>query len=692
MSEFSSNPQHLPINAALLDEAVHSDDRTFVDRLGRTRRTIKGIELSVSDALTARDEAVLARDAAIATAGPLYATIEEGRAAVADGEVFRVIGSGEDSTIVYRRISTSASELLTRTPTTAAVMSAKEAAAESAHPTAEFHTDQVSEKFAAVAFADENGKALLAFEFDGRTHIPQLATFFEFHNDDGIGIETAVVDSTGKVLIGYTANGEAIIQGLKDTSKNLRAYAAGGYVFTFGDKETKTAFVGNLPVVSTFSENPDYAVVVVDKPSINAASVTATGPAMPFLVPYRKNVLHVIIGLGQSLMVGAQSSSTMISTSPEHPELVLMFDCGATSDVRMGLVTIDGGTAPVLNPNNLVGFRPLIAKTGQGGGSRGQTPLESLANGLTADAKKISIDYKSLSFTAALGGTGYSDLSKGTQIYTNMLEALSKAKALAEAQGWEVIVDGCIVKHGESDINNGNYYNNILTWQSDVDADVRAITGQEAPVHFFFSQPSSSTSTSQLSPQAMLDAHNNSPYHHVVGSDYPFGDEYHADLVHFTGPGYFHIGEMYKKAWKDVLWSGRAKSKITQITSAIRIGNVVTLTYEVPVPPLVFDTALITERDVKGFTYSDSSGNVPILNAEIINSGSSGTATIEVTLERIPNGINEAVHYARTPRTGSDKQRGNVRDSDTTVSDYDGKPLYNWGVHQTIKVQLQTGE
>lgn len=79
MSAFSSSPQYLPINAALLDEAVHSDERTFVDRLGRTRRTIKGIELSVSDALTARDEAVLARDAAIAAAGPLYATIEEGR-------------------------------------------------------------------------------------------------------------------------------------------------------------------------------------------------------------------------------------------------------------------------------------------------------------------------------------------------------------------------------------------------------------------------------------------------------------------------------------------------------------------------------------------------------------------------------------------------------------------------------------
>lgn len=123
MSAFSSNPQHLPINAALLDEAVHSDDRTFVDRLGRTRRTIKGIELSVSDALTARDEAVLARDAAIAAAGPLYATIEEGRAAVADGETFAVQGeiAGAIAARFYRRVSDLQSVLIAEIPSSAAI-------------------------------------------------------------------------------------------------------------------------------------------------------------------------------------------------------------------------------------------------------------------------------------------------------------------------------------------------------------------------------------------------------------------------------------------------------------------------------------------------------------------------------------------------------------------------------------------
>lgn len=131
MSAFSSSPQHLPINAALLDEAVHSDERTFVDRLGRTRRTIKGIELSVSDALTARDEAVLARDAAVAAAGPLYATIEEGRAAVADGETFAVVGVGDVAATIYRRVSASVSASQTQIPSTTAVLSAQKEALKS---------------------------------------------------------------------------------------------------------------------------------------------------------------------------------------------------------------------------------------------------------------------------------------------------------------------------------------------------------------------------------------------------------------------------------------------------------------------------------------------------------------------------------------------------------------------------------
>src|SRR5699024_6112542 len=132
---------------------------------------------------------------------------------------------------------------------------------------------------------------------------------------------------------------------------------------------------------------------------------------------------------------------------------------------------------------------PLVAKVGQGSGARGETPMEGFANALEREARRLGIRYRILNFTAAQGGTVYNDLKKGTQIYANMIAAVTKAVELAAAEGWQVIVDGCIVRHGEGNANTFAYYDNLIEWQQDVDSDIRGITGQQAPVHFILAQP-----------------------------------------------------------------------------------------------------------------------------------------------------------------------------------------------------------
>lgn len=402
--------------------------------------------------------------------------------------------------------------------------------------------------------------------------------------------------------------------------------------------------------------------------------------------------LHVFIGLGQSLMVGGVAKNTLVSTPPVWPDRALMFDSGASSDVRMGLVT-GSSTFPVLNPDTLVGFVPLAAKVGQGGYDRGETPMEAFANTLTAQAAARGEVYHSLSFMAAHAGTNYSQMKKGTQVYANLLAGLNKAVELGQAEGWNVVVAACLLKHGESDIANSNYLNDILEWRNDVDADVKAITGQSEDVHFIIGQPSSHTTFPQSS-LAMLKAHQTNPYHHLAGPDYPFGAEY-ADNVHMTGPGYFMIGEQMARAYQDAVASGGGKSRITQITQAQRDGTRVSLSYEVPVPPLVFDTAIVPERDTKGFRFFDSSGEITVLHAAIKDDGTlSGVGEIELELDQLPNGENEVVDYAMStqsnPRTEANRPRGNVRDSAPETSAYDDRPLYNWGVTQRAPVTAST--
>lgn len=125
----SADPRDLFDNAQNTDDAVNGEGKTWVDRFGRTRVSMKGVEEAVPDAIVARDQsqaardaAVLARDAATAVAGPLYATEAAGRAAVADGVTFNVQGAGEVAAYTYRRTNAASSVLLATLPASAAVV------------------------------------------------------------------------------------------------------------------------------------------------------------------------------------------------------------------------------------------------------------------------------------------------------------------------------------------------------------------------------------------------------------------------------------------------------------------------------------------------------------------------------------------------------------------------------------------
>jgi hypothetical protein len=448
-----------------------------------------------------------------------------------------------------------------------------------------------------------------------------------------------------------------------------------------------TSLLKSPPCFRTSRQHPAWLTLLLLAVAYLTQPLRAEESPQPDDIP----TLHVIIGLGQSLMVGSQSASSLVSTTPIWPDQALMFDAGENSDVRMGLVS--GGNdrdTTVLDPDTLVGFLPLRAAQGQGSGARGETPMESLANTLTTKANELDETFLSLSFTAAFGGSSYSTIKKGTQVYQNMLTALTKAVELAQNEGWNIVVAGCLLKHGEGDLSNVNYLSNLLEWRDDIDADVKAITGQEEDIHFIMGQPSTHRGTNPpQSALAMLEAHNTSPFHHLAGSDYPFGPEYASDELHMTGPGYFLIGEQMARAWQDAIGSSAGKSRITQITDVHREGSTVTLTYEVPVPPLVFDTTIVPERDTKGFRFVDSTGDIPITSVTITDNATlSGVGEIIMELAYAPTGRNQRVLYALSPqanpRTEADRVRGNVRDSAPETSAYDGRPLYNWGVIQQV--------
>ena len=500
------------------------------------------------------------------------------------------------------------------------------------------------------------------------------------------------VTVNGQEVLAFDEDGALIGSGeseIVDLDAHLLVYSDGDNLRTVGADDEIAAELGSYTALSTQSVSDIRGRAVIDWPARGPARSVSVAPGLGLMIPDAENVLHVIIGMGQSLMVGSQAATSLLSTTAVWPDDVLMFtrgDDGALSNVRMGLVT-SGAFAeiPTLDPDLLTAFEPLVARAGPGSGSRGQTPMESMANSLAQQARDIGARFRSLSFTAAHGGAPYNELKRGTTPYANMLAALTKAVTLAEEMGWKVIVDACLNKHGEADQVNTSYLADLLEWQQHVDEDVKGITGQQADVHFIMGMPSAVADFQSVS--AMLEAHNTSPFHHLSGPDYPFGEAYASDEIHFTGPGYFWIGETMARAWKQALWSAAQKSKIVQMLDAGRTGTSVVIEYEVPVEPLVFDTETVSERDVKGFRYFDGSGEISVSDAVI-----TGPAQITLTLASIPSGSDERVEYATSPqsnpRTEANRVRGNVRDSATDISDHEERPLYNWAVHQSIEVTV----
>src|SRR5262249_9079295 len=112
-----------------------------------------------------------------------------------------------------------------------------------------------------------------------------------------------------------------------------------------------------------------------------------------------------------------------------------------------------------------------------------------------------------------------------------------------------------------------------------------------------------------------------------------------------------------------------------------RAGAVITVTFDVPTPPLVMDTALVSNPGNFGFEYTDSSASPPTINSVQVT----GPTTVQITLSATPAGANQRLRYAYSgvpgnpggPTTGP---RGNLRDSDAEASLY-GNTLYNWCVH-----------
>lgn len=247
-----------------------------------------------------------------------------------------------------------------------------------------------------------------------------------------------------------------------------------------------------------------------------------------------------------------------------------------------------------------------------------------------------------------------------------------------------------VAGNGGHDWNDPNYGLSMRQWQADYQTEIQRVTGVTDPIPMFHSQisewtcPIMGSNATAVSPYALLAEAEANPTktvlvcprymlpHAVEGADFPG--------VHLSNEGNRWLGEYYAKAYKKVVVDGQTWTPLKP-RSITRNGAVITAVFDVPVPPLVLDTTLVSNPGNYGFEFTDDSGSPPAITQVQIT----GPDSVTITLSRVPTGANQRLRYAYTgvpgnpagPTTGP---RGNLRDSDSTPSLF-GYTLYNWCVH-----------
>jgi hypothetical protein len=379
---------------------------------------------------------------------------------------------------------------------------------------------------------------------------------------------------------------------------------------------------------------------------------------------------------------------------------------------------LDGGVPGVQPVDDLSSLVPLVENWDASGGG-GETIASGFANWISAHVGVGVHDL--LMSNCARGGTPYSGLQRvpsgdyeqspsGTYPYLRGLDQVTAAQSLLGPDSYSF--RAILVVHGEGDILNTNYDQDIRSWQADYEWDISNITGQTNRIPMFHSQCSEwgrmGIPEQVWSPFKLLEEYEANPDKTVLVCP-KYMLPYIKDGIHLTSDGYRWLGEYYAKAYDQQIIQGKQWSPLRPLLIS-RTNNVILLTFAGVVGQLAFDEAAVSnpqgtttnptgspDGSVQlvnvgpyGFEYWDQAGSgdhwtcsTKVTSVEIAN-----TNQVEVDLNQPPQGLNRHIRYAFSPTqiTGpgitnwQEQARGCLRDSDT-ASSLSGHPLYNWCVH-----------
>ena len=625
-----------------------------------------------------RAEAAAQRAEAVGDNEYTFKTVADGMAGTVAGQYFRVPGGVDDNVAFYYYLNddgkaVQVSQLVGAAAVERAILAANKSLAQSG-------------------------------EIDKRTQ--GYGVEKKVYDTEGVLIGGGFFDAKGASPLNYTENGDVNITGAQ--FKNIPNHPEYDWAQTdknnipyIGGSKMGGAIIGRVEIVEIpgppgvvfvdknyipYAADPSYDTDL-DIPVIGGAATPPVTPPSPFR-PYDYMGVR---SEGQSLSLGAANPNDdpqPVSTEQRYGNK------GFSTNNNSGMTDTD----------TLV---PLVEKRYQpaeGTWPAAETPVTGATHKLVEMIQAetgLSFDHQASAYIGSAPGTGgqpIKNLIKGTAAYSRMIAHVTNSLRLAADEGRTFAELAVVWMQGESDYRDqtsrADYLALYLQYIADSLADKKAITGQLFDPIFISYQLSTHRAYRRRDPLVALALRDAA----MLGKTeiaYPgyIGDYYASDHIHGMPETYYmfsqYTGRMIYKKRQDML-EGVTRMHRLDVIDEIRQGIFTMLYFNVPAPPLVFDTDWVAPAENMGFYIRDSVSLdvIDIITAVDI----AGSDRVRITTSR-PLRDSEIVTYgwgkAGDPLTNgrTTGPRGNLRDSEGDLpgeSYTDGagvlRKLHNWCV------------
>lgn len=459
------------------------------------------------------------------------------------------------------------------------------------------------------------------------------------------------VDNVYKILLGFNTETNRIVALGLDEKTNIQAFTDTASIKAFFNDSANIVPIAvdqNDNIILGFNKSTGKLVGLFDEAGESTYSYD----------------INQIVFYGQSLSRGGANEPGWISTTQPY------FN-----------ITFEGTSIPT----GFGSFNPLVEgynETPCSGCANGSVYLAYTENGINPADNVI------LASAAGVGGAHLRQLIKGTTAYTNMLQHVAAGHSLALAQGKTHGVTGIGWAQGEENLRlllDLDIYSEMLPQTfRDMKADFRAITNQLGEIRVISYQLSTRIGLSEVVCKTQFDLAKRREI--AISTPTYLFDYDDRDSVHFHPPSYKWMGAYYARAHKQWVVDGRFPDWLEPMGATI-LGKTITVSFDVPTAPLVFDTTLLAPTQDQGFAISDGT------NLLAIQSITANDSTVTIELVDNPSTINGlsvryGLDYLGIGKPIADGKSGNLRDStpDTVLVQNIVKPLYHICPHFELEI------